>query len=58
MDTISVHSDLVKDSDAFFSLIANATDDKAFSEPVYFVTRNGSAGKPIIETPKWVKKES
>jgi hypothetical protein len=38
--------------------MANATDDKAFSEPVYFVTRNGGAGKPIIETPKWIHKNS
>jgi|LauGreDrversion4_2_1035121.scaffolds.fasta_scaffold396468_2 hypothetical protein len=58
MDTITINSELVKNTEAFFSLIANATDDKAFSEPVYFVTRNGGAGKPVIETPKWINKNA
>lgn len=29
-DTITVHSDLVKNAESFFSLMANATNDKAF----------------------------
>ena len=57
-DTITISSEFVKNSDSFFSLLANATDDKAFSEPVYFVTRNGSGSKPVIETPKWIKRNS
>ena len=57
-DTITVSDELVKNSDVFFSLIANATDDKAFKNPVFFVTRNGSGSKPVIETPYWIKKHS
>ena len=38
--------------------MGQATDDKAFSEPVQFVTRNGSGGKPVIETPKWINRNA
>ena len=45
-------SELVKDSDDFFSLLENITDGKAFSQPISFVQKNGV--KPLIQSPKWI----
>jgi hypothetical protein len=34
--------------------MSELTDGKSFSEPIQFCTRTGSAGKPVIESPKWI----
>ncbi len=45
-DTLTVSTELVRDSRDFFSFMENITDGKAFSQPVSYVSKHG--GKPYI----------
>ena len=57
-DTLTINSDIVKSPQTFFDLMANVTDDQAFSEPIQYCVGKGNAGKPLIESPKWINKGS
>lgn len=48
MDTLTVSKDLVRETHEFFSLMDNITDGQAFSQPITYVSRPGSTGKPLI----------
>jgi len=54
MDTLTVANELVRETQEFFSLLDNITDGKAFSQPISYVSRYGSAGKPLIQSPRWI----
>lgn len=38
--------------------MSDVTEGTAFSESLQYCTRSGSAGKPVIESPKWVDRSS
>lgn len=48
MDTLTVANELVRETHEFFSLLDNLTDGKAFSQPISYVSKPGSTGKPLI----------
>lgn len=56
-DTVTVDTELVKSVDTFFELMSEVTDGKAFSQPAQYVTRPGAAGKPLIESPRWLARD-
>lgn len=52
-DTITVAQSLVEDTDSFFDLMREVTDNKAFHEPIMFSLKTGRAQ---IDSPKWIEK--